>query len=88
MLERRAGEIRGKAVVTGQPLAGERVRLRALTGEIRAELATHPDGSFRIPFLPAGVYSVWIGQITINFASLYEGQHLDLGTFELQPRGF
>lgn len=75
--------LRGRATDAGTALTGERVRLRTLDGTIWATARTRPDGSFSIPHVPAGVYAVVIGDRNVQFASLRDGQALDLGTFEL-----
>ncbi len=78
-----ASSLHGRATSGGAPLAGERVRLRTLDHVTCAAARTRPDGSFTVPHLPAGVYSFVIGERSVQFASLHDGQSLDLGTFEL-----
>ncbi len=70
------------------PIPGTRVRLRTLDAVIYATARTRSDGSFAIPYLPAGVYAVFIGERNAQFASLRAGQSLDLGTFELIAGSF
>ncbi len=78
----------GRATALGKPLAGVRVRLRTLISVTRAVAHTRPDGRFTVPHLPAGIYSVLIGDRPVQFASLRDGQVLDLGTFELGESGY
>ncbi len=78
----------GKATSDGAPLAGVPVRLRTLEYAPRATARTRPDGTFAITHLPAGVYTVFIGERNVGFASLRSGQSLDLGKFELISGSF
>ena len=73
----------GRATGGGKPLAGVRVRLRGLDHALHATAHTRPDGGFAIPHLPAGVYSVVLGERGVQFVSLRAGQALNLGTFTL-----
>ncbi len=77
------GSLRGRVTSGGAPIAGARVRLRTLDHVTCAAARTRGDGTFSIPHLPAGVYSLVLGERSVQFASLRAGQSLDLGTFEL-----
>ncbi len=82
-------EIRGRALGDAGAVAGERVRLLALIdGSVAAVVRTDPEGFFRIPHVPAGVYSLVIGEKSVRFLSVADGETLDLGTFELMTGGF
>ncbi|MCP4655223.1 MAG: hypothetical protein GY856_07370 [bacterium] len=81
--------IRGRAVGGDGAVAGERVRLRALTdGSVFAVVRTDPEGFFQIPHVSAGVYSVVIGEKGVQFLSVTDGETVDLGTYELITGGF
>lgn len=88
VLPRRSAVLAGRATTGGGPIAGERVRLRSVDGAEQAEVRSRADGRFRIPHLPPGVYAVMIGDRVVRFVSLYDGQTLDLGTFELIAGGY
>ncbi len=83
VLPRRRGSVSGRATSGGRPIAGERVVLRSIEGAVLATGRTRPDGGFRIPFLPPGVYALAIGEPNVQILSLRDGQRLDLDTFDL-----
>ena len=53
------------------------------SGTRRAYTYSRGDGSFLIPFLPAGVYAVVVDGQAIRPFSLEEGADMDLGSVEL-----
>lgn len=82
------------------PLGGARIRLYSFLGPLRnegpfidperhrtpaAELRTDATGTFHVPYLPAGVYNILVGDRPLRSISLRAGQALELGTFELLP---
>ena len=78
----------GRGAGGGGPIAGERVILRSIEGAVLATARTGPDGGFRVPFLPPGVYALAIGEPNVRIVSLRDGQRLDLGTVELFAGGY
>ncbi len=85
----RGGTLSGRATESGEPVAGIDIRLVTLhTVETWATAKSRPDGTFVLPNVPGGVYSVFIGQRSVQIASLRPGQALDLGSFQLTPGSY
>ncbi|MEE8526775.1 MAG: hypothetical protein V3T72_22810 [Thermoanaerobaculia bacterium] len=78
----------GRATSGGEPIVGERVRLRSLGHKVLATVRSRPDGTFHLPYVPAGVYFLAIGSPNVTAISLRAGQTLDVRTFELIPGGY
>lgn len=78
----------GRATSGGEPIVGERVRLRSLGHQVLATVRTRPDGTFHLPWVPSGVYYLAIGSPNVKAVSLRDGQILDVGTFELFAGGY
>ncbi len=78
-------EVRGRARGSGgAALVKVPVRFRRFTdGVLNALVYTDEEGRFELPHVRPGVYTVLIGNWTVQFASVAERQKLDLGTFDL-----
>ncbi|HYG63078.1 MAG TPA: carboxypeptidase-like regulatory domain-containing protein [Thermoanaerobaculia bacterium] len=79
------GGVRGKLIKEGEvPVAGRMLEIFSTSsGTRRAYTYSRGDGSFLIPFLPAGVYAVVVDGQAIRPFSLEEGADMDLGSVEL-----
>ncbi len=72
--------VTGRATLDGEPVAGERVRLRSMGHEVRATVHSRADGSFHLPWVPPGVYFLAIGSSNVTAVSLRDGLALDVGS--------
>lgn len=81
--------VEGRLESEGEPLARVRVRAIGLADSlVWAEARTAGDGSFRIPHLTPGGYSLTAGARTLRFLTVPSSETLDLGVFELVPGSF
>ncbi|MEM6797537.1 MAG: carboxypeptidase-like regulatory domain-containing protein, partial [Acidobacteriota bacterium] len=70
-------------------LGGVRVRLQRVSdGAHSAEMHTRVDGSFDLPHVPEGVYSLVLGERAFQFVTVDARSRFDLGDFQLYPEGF
>lgn len=89
VLPLRGAVLQGRVMSEAEPVAGVAVTLKGLhVVEGWAVARTRPDGAFSIPNLPPNVYTVFIGQRSIQIVSLRAGQTLDLATFDLTSGSF
>ncbi|MEM9556423.1 MAG: hypothetical protein AAGC60_19355 [Acidobacteriota bacterium] len=71
--------VRG-AASGAEPVAGVPVVLRAVgEGWLAASTRSRPDGRFEIPYLPPGVYQLWLGSHAVQALSVRAGESLDVG---------
>jgi len=81
--------VEGRFTSDGEPLAGAKVRLNGLADSaLWAEVTTGDDGTWRIPHVPPGGYSLAVGARAVRFLTVSTYQDLDLGTFEILPGSF
>ncbi|MDA8016673.1 MAG: carboxypeptidase-like regulatory domain-containing protein [Thermoanaerobaculia bacterium] len=85
------GSVEGRALRTdtaaaNTPASGAQVRLIGFHDFAPiAELRTAPDGSFVVPYLAPGVYSIQIDDLIYTYVSLRPGQTLEVGPLRLAP---
>lgn len=83
------GSLSGRVLSGGEPVAGLEVRLSDFhDGSLAARVRTRGDGGFHVPHLPAGVYALRLGELTVSFLRVERDRPLDAGTFELLAGGF
>lgn len=76
--------VRGRLAGPAGPLAGAEVRLVSFAdAATRAVVYAYADGTFRVPHVRPGVYSLYVGPRSVKFVVVSERQTVDLGTFEI-----
>jgi carboxypeptidase family protein len=79
--------VRGVLAVGGKPAAGRRLELAsAADSSLRASALTAADGSFAIPFLPPGAYTLLVDGKPQRPVALAAGDARDLGLVDAAPR--